>query len=99
MKITLSAKNKALIEHYAYGVLAAGYATYSFPGKIHTAKEIVIGGLVGGLFVPILAKINPKSLVNAISKETGAPAPLVEAGVDAALKAVNKIVDENTPKA
>jgi hypothetical protein len=85
MKIKISAKQKALIEHYGYGVLAAGYATYSFPGKVHTVKEIVIGGLVGGLLVPVLAKVNPKSLVNAISKETGAPAELVAPIVDAVI--------------
>ena len=95
----INATEKALIEHYSYGVLAAGYATYSFPGRIHTIKEIILGGLIGGLLVPILAKVNPKSLVNTISKDTGAPAPLVEAGVDAALKAADKIVAENTPKA
>jgi uncharacterized membrane protein YkvI len=98
MKINLSTKTKALIEHYAYGVLAAAYATYSFPGKVHTAKEIAIGGLVGGLLVPILAKVNPKSLVNTITAETGAPAAIVAPAVDAAIAEANKVVAEETPK-
>jgi hypothetical protein len=98
MKIKLSAQNKALVEHYLYGVIASAYATYSFPGKSHTAKEIAIGGLVGGLLVPILAKINPKSLVNTISAETGAPAALVAPAVDAAIAEANKVVAEETPK-
>jgi len=95
MKIKITAKQKALIEHYGYGVLAAGYATYSFPGKIHTVKEIVIGGLVGGLVVPVLAKVNPKSLVNGISKETGAPVELVEPIVNAAIAKGEQIADTN----
>mgnify|MGYP003351707171 CR=1 FL=1 len=99
LKIKISDTQKALIEHYAYGILAAGYATYSFPSKTgHTVKEIVIGALVGGLLVPILAKVNPKSLVNTISTKTGAPAPLVEAAVDAALAQGNKIAKATTKK-
>jgi len=98
MKINLSKKTKALIEHYAYGVLAAGYATYSFPGKVHTVKEIVIGGFVGGLLVPILAKVNPKSLVNTITADTGAPVAIVAPAVDAVIAEANKVVAEETPK-
>jgi len=94
----LSVHTKALIEHYGYGVLVAGYATYSFPGKVHTIKEIVIGGLVGGLLAPILAKINPKSLVNQISSVTGAPAVLVAPAVEAALTEANKVVNSETAK-
>lgn len=97
-KIKISTKQKALIEHYAYGVVAAGYATYSFPGKTHTVKEIVIGAFVGGLLVPILAKVNPKSLVNTIVADTGAPAPVVTAVVDAALADANKVVKAETTK-
>ena len=92
MKITN--KQKALVEHYAYGILAAGYATYSFPGKSHTAKEIVIGGFVGGLLAPLLATINPKSLVNQISKETGAPEELVAPVVNAVISEGQKVADK-----
>ena len=98
MKINLSTQNKALLEHYGYGVIASAYATYSFPGKVHTVKEIAIGGLVGGLLVPILAKLNPKSLVNTITAQTGAPATLVAPAVDAVIAEANKVVAEETPK-
>jgi uncharacterized membrane protein YkvI len=98
MKINLSTQNKALLEHYGYGVIASAYATYSFPNKVHTVKEIVIGGLVGGLLVPILAKVNPKSLVNTITAQTGAPAALVAPAVDAVIAEANKVVAEETPK-
>ena len=95
-KIKLTATQKALIEHYGYGVLAAGYATFQTGHR--TVKEVVIGALVGGLLVPILAKVNPKSLVNNITAATGAPAPLVEAAVDAAVAEGNKVAKANTTK-
>jgi len=95
-KIKLSKQNIALLEHYGYGVIAAGYATFQTGHR--TVKEVVIGALVGGLLVPILAKINPKSLVNTITKETGAPAPLVEAAVNAAIAEGNKVAKANTTK-
>ena len=96
-KINLSATQKALIEHYAYGVVAAGYATFQTGHR--SAKEVAIGALVGGLLVPLLAKVNPKSLVNTISKDTGAPAPLVAAAVDTAIADANKVVAAETTKA
>jgi len=96
INIKISASQKALLEHYGYGVIAAGYATFQTGHR--SVKEVVVGAFVGGLLVPILAKINPKSLVNTISKETGAPAPLVEAAVDAAITEGNKIAKAETTK-
>jgi len=96
-KIKLSATQKALIEHYFYGVIAAGYATFQTGHR--SVKEVAIGALVGGLLVPLLAKVNPKSLVNTISKDTGAPAPLVAAAVDTVIADANKVVAAETPKA
>ena len=96
LNINISATNKALIEHYGYGVIAAGYATFQTGHR--TVKEVVVGALVGGLLVPILAKINPKSLVNTITKETGAPAPLVEAAVNGAIAEGNKVAKAETTK-
>jgi uncharacterized membrane protein YkvI len=96
LNIKISQTNKALLEHYGYGVIAAGYATFQTGHR--TVKEVVVGALVGGLLVPILAKINPKSLVNTITKETGAPAPLVEAAVNAAVAEGNKIAKAETTK-
>ena len=94
--INISASNKALIEHYGYGVIAAGYATFQTGHR--TVKEVIVGALVGGLLVPILAKVNPKSLINTITKETGAPAPLVEAAVNAAIAEGNKVAKAETTK-
>jgi hypothetical protein len=96
INIKISASQKALLEHYGYGVIAAGYATFQTGHR--SVKEVVVGAFVGGLLVPILAKINPKSLVNTISAKTGAPAPLVEAAVDAAVAEGNKIAKAETTK-
>jgi hypothetical protein len=96
LNLKLSASQKALIEHYGYGVIAAGYATFQTGHR--TLKEVIVGALVGGLLVPILAKINPKSLVNTVVAKTGAPAPLVEAAVDAAIAEGNKVAKANTKK-
>jgi hypothetical protein len=96
LNIKISANQKALLEHYGYGVIAAGYATFQTGHR--SVKEVVVGALVGGLLVPILAKVNPKSLVNTISAKTGAPAPLVEAAVNAAVAEGNKIAKAETTK-
>jgi hypothetical protein len=96
INIKISASNKALIEHYGYGVIAAGYATFQTGHR--SVKEVVVGALVGGLLVPILAKVNPKSLVNTIVKDTGAPEALVTPLVDNALSTANKVVNANTKK-
>ena len=96
INIKISASQKALLEHYGYGIIAAGYATFQTGHR--SVKEVVVGAFVGGLLVPILAKINPKSLVNTISAKTGAPAPLVEAAVDAAVAEGNKIAKAETTK-
>jgi uncharacterized membrane protein YkvI len=95
-KIKLSATQKALIEHYAYGIVAAGYATFQTGHR--SAKDVIVGALIGGLLVPLLAKVNPKSLVNTISKDTGAPAPLVAAAVNTAIADANKVVAANKTK-
>jgi len=96
--LKVTRKEKALLEHYAYGIVAAGYASYQI--NPHDAvKKIVIEAFVGGLLAPILARVNPKSLVNTIVADTGAPAPLVQAAVDTALADAQKIVVAETPKA
>jgi len=95
--LKVTSKEKALLEHYAYGIVAAGYASYQI--NPHDAvKKIVIEALVGGLLAPILARVNPKSLVNTIVADTGAPAPLVNAAVDAALAEGTKVVKAETTK-
>ena len=90
-------KEKALLEHYAYGIVAAGYASYQI--NPHDAvKKIAIEALVGGVLAPILARVNPKSLVNTIVADTGAPAPLVTQAVTTVLADANKIVAAETAK-
>jgi hypothetical protein len=92
-----TSKEKALLEHYAYGIVAAGYASYQI--NPHDAiKKIVIEAFVGGLLAPILARLNPKSLVNTIAADTGAPAPLVTQAVTTVLADANKIVAAETVK-
>jgi hypothetical protein len=96
-KLNLTLKEKSLLEHYGYGIVAAGYAAYQI--KPHDSlKQLATEAFVGGLLVPILARVNPKSLVNTISAKTGAPAPLVEAAVDAAITEGNKIAKAETTK-
>jgi len=96
LKIKISATQKALIEHYGYGVIAAGYAT--FQSGHRSVKSVIIGGLVGGLLVPILAKVNPKSLINQISAASGAPTTLVTPAVNAAITEAQKVAKADTPK-
>jgi hypothetical protein len=95
--LKVTSKEKALLEHYAYGIVAAGYASYQI--NPHDAvKKIVIEAFVGGLLAPILARLNPKSLVNTIAADTGAPAPLVTQAVTTVLADANKIVAAETVK-
>jgi hypothetical protein len=96
-KLNLTSKEKSLIEHYGYGVIAAGYAAYQIKPN-DSIKQLVVEAFVGGLLVPILARVNPKSLVNTIVKDTGAPAPLVEAAVNAAIAEGNKVAQAETTK-
>ena len=95
--LKVTRKEKALLEHYAYGIVAAGYASYQI--NPHDAvKKIAIEAFVGGLLAPILARVNPKSLVNTIVADTGAPAPLVTQAVDTVLADANKVVEANAAK-
>ena len=95
--LKVTSKEKALLEHYAYGIVAAGYASYQI--NPHDAvKKIAIEAFVGGLLAPILARVNPKSLVNTIAADTGAPAPLVTQAVTTVLADANKIVAAKTAK-
>lgn len=95
MKIT--AKQKAYIEHYIYATLgtAAGIVLTEIQSGKHDWKQIawsVVGGVVG----PLLAKVNPKSLANKISNETGIPAAPVETGIEAGIKKADTVIADNT---
>jgi len=87
----VTAKEKALAEHYVYGILAAGLAAHQLAP--HDAlKVLAVKALVAGLVAPILARVNPKSLVNQIDAATGAPATLTAPIVTAAIADANKLV-------
>jgi len=96
-KLNLTTKEKALLEHYAYGIVAAGYGAYQYNKHI-TIQDLIISALVGGLLAPLIARVNPASLVNQITKATGAPAPLVTQAVDTVLADANKVVEANAAK-
>ena len=90
----LSAKQKALIEHYGYGILAASWGAHALDPHA-SVKSIAIKGIVGGLLAPILARVNPKSLVNKIDATTGAPDTLTAPIVNTVIADANKVVAEN----
>ena len=93
----VTAKEKALAEHYVYGILAAGLAAHQLAP--HDAlKVLAVKALVAGLVAPILARVNPKSLVNQIDAATGAPATLTAPIVTAAIADANKLVQAEVTK-
>jgi len=93
----VTAKEKALAEHYVYGILAAGLAAHQLAP--HDAlKVLAVKALVAGLVAPILARVNPKSLVNQIDAATGAPATLTAPIVTAAIADANKLVQAEATK-
>lgn len=97
VSIKITAKEKALVEHYAYGIIAAGLAAHQIAPN-DALKIVAIKALVGGLVAPLLARINPKSLVNSIDSATGLPATLTAPVVESAIADVNKVATqaENT---
>jgi len=97
INLKITAKEKALVEHYAYGIAAAAFAAHEiYPHA--SLKDLAAKALVGGLLAPILARVNPKSLVNQIDAVTGAPATLTAPIVDAAIANAQKIVTAETTK-
>jgi len=84
-------KEKALAEHYVYGILASGLAVHQISPH-DSFKVLATKALVAGLVVPVLARLNPKSLVNQIDNITGAPASLTAPIVNAVIADANKVV-------
>jgi hypothetical protein len=93
LSIKITPKEKALVEHYAYGILAAAFAAHQIAPH-DSVKMVAIKALVGGLVAPILARINPKSLVNQIDAVTGAPSTLTAPIVNTVLADAEKVVDK-----
>ena len=84
-------KEKALAEHYVYGILASGLAVHQISPH-DSFKVLATKALVAGLVAPILARLNPKSLVNQIDNITGAPATLTAPIVNTVVADANKLV-------
>jgi len=87
----VTTKEKALAEHYVYGILASGLAVHQISPH-DSVKVLATKALVAGLVVPVLARLNPKSLVNQIDNITGAPASLTAPIVNAVIADANKVV-------
>ena len=93
----ISKSEAAYIEHYAYGILAAGLAIHQLAPN-DSLKVLAGKAIAAGLIAPILARVNPKSLVNQIDSATGAPATLTTPVVDAVLADAQKVVTAETTK-
>jgi len=87
----LTNREKAFAEHYIYGLAAAGWATEKIVGS-HDYKKIAVGALVGGILAPLVARINPLSLANSISNETGVPVAVAQSAVQVAVKEADKVI-------
>jgi H+/Cl- antiporter ClcA len=92
-KITLSKKTKAYIEHYVYVTAGAAFSLAVEDWHAHKSYKSVVLAFAAGLVGPALAKINTKSLVNSIAKDTNIPAPLVQTVVTTAVDDATKAVD------
>ena len=57
---------KALVEHYVYATAASAVAIWSHGD--HRIKHVAIAALVG-VVGPLIAKFNPKGVVNDLAKE------------------------------
>jgi len=93
----MNKKALVLVEHYVYA--SAGTAvgivgvTLKTPG--HHDYKSVLWALAAGLIGPALAKLNPASVANIISKETGLPEAVVAAGVTEGVSTVEKTIAKN----
>lgn len=75
----ISAREKALLEHYVLATITAAVAIYQTGN--HNIKDIVWAALVG-VIGPVIARINPKSLVNQtlpVTEKEAKPVAPVEA--------------------
>lgn len=97
-KITLSKKAKAYIEHYVYVTAGAALSLAVADWHAHKSYKSVVLSFAAGLVGPALAKVNTKSLVNSIAKDTNVPAPLVASVVDTAVTDATKAVDSAETK-
>lgn len=94
--LKITAKEKALAEHYIYAVIASAFAIYQ-TGH-HNIKFIAASAIIG-VIGPVIARFNPSSLVNKISADTGLPVTTVAPIVTTAVADVQKVITQDTPKA
>jgi len=97
----MNKKYIAYVEHYIYGTAgtAVGIVGVTLKTPGHHDYKSVLWALAAGLVVPALAKLNPNSVANVISKKTGLPEALVAQGVATAEADAAKTINENAPKA
>jgi len=93
----MNKKYLAYVEHYIYGTAgtAAGIVLVSLKTPGHHDYKSVLWALAAGLVVPALAKLNPNSVANAISKKTGLPEAVVAQGLSTAVADADKTIAEN----
>jgi len=93
----MNKKYLALVEHYVYATAGTAIGivgiTLKTPG--HHDYKSVIWALAAGLVAPALAKLNPASVANIISKKTGLPEAVVAEGVATAAADAEKTIAQN----
>jgi len=93
----MNKKYLAYVEHYIYGTAgtAVGIVLVTLKTPGHHDYKSVLWALAAGLVVPALAKLNPNSVANAISKKTGLPEAVVAQGLSTAVADADKTIAEN----
>ena len=88
----------ALAEHYLYGTagVAVGIVGVTLKTPGHHDYKSVLWALAAGLVAPALAKLNPNSVANIISKKTGLPEAVVAEGVATATADAEKTIAKNS---
>ena len=92
MKITQS--EKSLVEHYVYATAAAAVAIWQTGN--HSIKHVAWSALIGTV-APLLAKFNPKGVVNELSKKEhldAATTALLTSAATTAVADANKAVSK-----
>lgn len=99
LNFRVTPKEKAFFEHYVYSFVAAGVGLYQ-AGQ-HNWKKLLAATIVA-VIAPVLARLNPNSIANKVSNETGLPestvAPIVTKLVTASQEQLNKLSDTPTTK-
>jgi len=87
----------AYVEHYVYATAgtAVGIVATTLKTPGHHNYKSVLWALAAGLVGPALAKLNPSSIANIISKKTGLPEAVVAQGVATAAADAEKTIAEN----